>query len=67
MWLDCIVEFALRSSSSVILCSPREPPPMADQAQERDARTSAREARAEQYFEQDLKGQRRWYSEHSSA
>ena len=39
---------------------------MADQTSERDPRARAREARAEQYFEQDLKGQRRWYSEHAS-
>src|SRR3954467_1908881 len=39
---------------------------MADQASERDPRARAREARAEQYFEQDLKGQRRWYSERAS-
>src|SRR3954469_9068995 len=39
---------------------------MADQARERDPRARAREARAEQYFEQDLKGQRRWYSERAS-
>src|SRR3954467_12376470 len=38
-----------------------------DQAQERDPRASAREARAEQYFERDLKGQRRWYGERASA
>ena len=39
---------------------------MADQARERDPRAKAREARAERYFEQDLKGQRRWYSERAS-
>src|SRR4051794_16732028 len=39
---------------------------MADQASERDPRARAREARAEQYFEQDLKGQRHWYSERAS-
>src|SRR3954463_632753 len=39
---------------------------MADQARERDPRAKAREARAECYFEQDLKGQRRWYSERAS-
>jgi hypothetical protein len=39
---------------------------MADQASERDPQAKAREARAEQYFEQDLKGQRRWYSERGS-
>src|SRR3954468_9744593 len=38
----------------------------ADQARERDPRAKAREARAEQYFEQDLKGQRSWYSERAS-
>src|SRR3954469_12794739 len=38
----------------------------ADQARERDPRAKARELRAEQYFEQDLKGQRRWYSERAS-
>src|SRR3954447_2821655 len=38
----------------------------ADPASERDPRARAREARAEQYFEQDLKGQRRWYSERAS-
>src|SRR5436190_1079885 len=40
---------------------------MADEARERDARATARELRAEQYFEQDLKGQRRWYSERASS
>src|SRR3954447_21822189 len=40
---------------------------MADQARERDPRARAREAQAEQYFEQDLKGQRRWYGERASA
>src|SRR4051812_1303023 len=39
---------------------------MADQARGRDPRATAREARAEQYFEQDLKGQRSWYSERAS-
>src|SRR3954464_10862943 len=39
----------------------------ADQARERDPRAKAREARAEQYFKQDLKGQRSWYSERASA
>src|SRR4051812_40916998 len=39
---------------------------MVDQASERDPRAQAREARAEQYFEQDLKGQRRWYGERAS-
>src|SRR3954464_7647265 len=39
---------------------------MANQASERDPQASNREARAEQYFEQDLKGQRRWYSERAS-
>ena len=39
---------------------------MADQTSERDPRAKAREARAEQYFEQDLKGQRSWYSERAS-
>src|SRR4051812_20165557 len=39
---------------------------MVDQASERDPRASAREAQAEQYFEQDLKGQRGWYSERAS-
>jgi hypothetical protein len=39
---------------------------MADQARERDPRATVREARAEQYLEQDLKGQRRWYSERAS-
>ena len=38
----------------------------ADQARERDPRAKAREARAEQYFKQDLKGQRSWYSERAS-
>src|SRR3954464_9605569 len=38
----------------------------ADPASERDPRARAREARAEQYFEQDLKGQRRWYGERAS-
>src|SRR4051794_11118294 len=38
----------------------------ADPASERDPRARAREARAEQYFEQGLKGQRRWYSERTS-
>ena len=33
----------------------------------RDPRTIGREARAERYFEHDLKGQRRWYSERASA
>ena len=28
---------------------------------ERDPRTAAREARAEQYFKRDLEDQRRWY------
>jgi Protein of unknown function (DUF4231) len=40
---------------------------MADQARERDPRAKAREDRAEQYFDQDLKGQRRWYSERASS
>src|SRR5215203_238434 len=39
---------------------------MADQTSERDPRAKAREARAQQYFEQDLKGQRSWYSERAS-
>ena len=39
---------------------------MADQARERDPRATGPETRAEQYFEQDLKGQRRWYSERAS-
>src|SRR3954470_15916279 len=39
----------------------------ADQARARDPRARDREARAEQYFEQDLKGQRRWYSDRASA
>src|SRR5215211_390521 len=38
----------------------------ADPASDRDPRARAREARAEQYFEQDLKGQRRWYGERAS-
>src|SRR5215218_4596212 len=38
----------------------------ADPTSERDPRAKAREARAQQYFEQDLKGQRRWYSERGS-
>src|SRR5215217_3372232 len=38
----------------------------ADPVSERDPRARAREARAEQYFEQDLKGQRRWYGERAS-
>ena len=38
----------------------------ADPASERDPRARAREAHAEQYFEQDLKGQRRWYTECAS-
>src|SRR3954453_4056257 len=33
---------------------------------ERDPRAAAREARAESYFERDLTGQRRWYSERAS-
>jgi hypothetical protein len=36
-------------------------------AGESDPRAAGREARAERYFEHDLKGQRRWYSEHASA
>src|SRR3954466_16275790 len=39
---------------------------MADQARERDPRARAREARAEQDFEQDLKGQRRCYNKRAS-
>jgi hypothetical protein len=39
---------------------------MADPAAKRDARATARELRAAQYYEQDLKGQRRWYSERAS-
>src|SRR3954447_10681217 len=39
---------------------------MTDQARERDPRAKTREARTDQYFEQDLKGQRRWYSERAS-
>jgi Protein of unknown function (DUF4231) len=33
---------------------------------ERDPQVAAREARAEQYFEHDLAGQRRWYSDRAS-
>jgi hypothetical protein len=33
---------------------------------ERDPQVAAREVRAEQYFERDLAGQRRWYSERGS-
>src|SRR3954466_16380458 len=39
---------------------------MADQGSERDPRPRTRKVRGEQYFEQALKGQRRWYSERSS-
>jgi hypothetical protein len=39
---------------------------MADQGRERDPRAKAREARADEYFEQDLKGQRCWYSERAA-
>jgi hypothetical protein len=39
---------------------------VADQASERDPRARDRQARAEQYFEQDLRGQRSWYSERAS-
>lgn len=39
---------------------------MADQVKERNPGAKAREARAGQYFEEDLKGQRRWYSEGAS-
>jgi hypothetical protein len=39
---------------------------MADETVGQDPRTSAREARAEQYFERDLKGQRGWYGERAS-
>ena len=40
---------------------------MTDQADQRDPRATGRNTRAEQYFEQDLKGQRRWYSERASS
>jgi hypothetical protein len=33
----------------------------------REQPANAREARAEQYFERDLKGQRDWYSKHASS
>jgi hypothetical protein len=39
---------------------------MTDEMVDQDPRASAREARAEQYFERDLKGQRRWYGERAS-
>ena len=39
---------------------------MLDQSVEADDRKTARGARAQAYFEQDLKGQRQWYSTHSS-
>src|SRR4051812_22641621 len=38
----------------------------ANPASERDPRAKVREARVERYFEQDLKGQRRWYGERAS-
>src|SRR5215217_7652892 len=38
----------------------------ADPVSERDPRARERQARAQQYFEQDLKGQRSWYSERAS-
>jgi len=39
---------------------------MPDQTSDRDPRARARETRAEQYFEHDLKGQRGWYSTRAS-
>jgi hypothetical protein len=39
---------------------------MLDQSVEADDQKTVRDARAQAYFEQDLKGQRQWYSTHSS-
>ncbi|MCF4130279.1 DUF4231 domain-containing protein [Methylobacterium sp. SyP6R] len=40
---------------------------MTGQANEREPRAGARQARSEQYLDNDLKGQRRWYSTRASA
>src|SRR5881398_2886819 len=65
-WSASPLLFQLASPYSCIIAGTAREYAMADQTSERDPRAKAREARAQQYFEQDLKGQRSWYSERGS-